>query len=82
MSNTSIIIDWLEGCCPVQAEGTVNGIPFYFRARGSQWSIEIGDEWVYTEKYGEWPTAGWMDFDEAKNLIHSSCEKFVKELQE
>ncbi len=29
------------GMCPVQAEGTVNGLRFYFRARGTTWSLSI-----------------------------------------
>lgn len=37
-----IIIDSFGGNCPVQAEGTIDGKPFYFRARGSSWSMSIG----------------------------------------
>jgi hypothetical protein len=29
------------GNCPVQAEGTINGLRFEFRARGQHWSLEI-----------------------------------------
>jgi hypothetical protein len=29
------------GLCPVQAEGTINGLPFYFRSRGASWSLSI-----------------------------------------
>jgi hypothetical protein len=44
------------GTCPVQAEGKINGLPFYFRSRGGSWSLSIaatpdgdplGDEEVY-----------------------------------
>ena len=28
--------------CPVQAHGTVDGVPFYFRARYQWWTMEIG----------------------------------------
>ncbi len=38
----SVVIDNIGGNCPVQAEGTVNGEPFYFRARGGHWSMSIG----------------------------------------
>jgi hypothetical protein len=71
-----ILISWLGGNCPVQAEGTVNGEPFYFRARGARWSMEIGGapsdgvaEWQYTEGYQEWPAAGWMPEAEARDFI-------------
>ena len=29
------------GTCPVQAEGRINGLPFYFRSRGGIWSLSI-----------------------------------------
>jgi hypothetical protein len=29
------------GQCPVQAEGKINGLPFYFRSRGMSWSLSI-----------------------------------------
>jgi hypothetical protein len=29
------------GKCPVQAEGKINGLPFYFRSRGGHWSLSI-----------------------------------------
>ena len=40
----SIQIDFVGGNCPVQAEGTIAGKPFYFRARGSRWTMGIGDD--------------------------------------
>ncbi len=30
-----------SGKCPVQAEGKINGFPFYFRSRGGNWSLSI-----------------------------------------
>ena len=38
----NIDIEWIGGNCPVQAIGEVEGLDFYFRARGACWSIEIG----------------------------------------
>ena len=29
------------GLCPVQAEGKINGLPFYFRSRGGSWFLSI-----------------------------------------
>ena len=39
-----IVIESIGGQCPVQAEGTIDGKPFYFRARNAYWSIGIGGE--------------------------------------
>jgi len=49
------------GKCPVQAEGTLNGLPFYFRSRGSHWTLYVapskrGDyfdkkAWRHSEPY-------------------------------
>ncbi|AQQ02408.1 hypothetical protein B0E33_01385 [Roseibium algicola] len=39
-----VVIDYLGGNCPVQAEGKIDGEPFYFRARGNSWSLSIGSE--------------------------------------
>ena len=64
-----IKIDCLGGTRPAQGEGTVEGSPFYFRARGNRWSMSIGGtdvvgspDWYYEEDYGDTPfAAGWMD---------------------
>ncbi len=55
----TIDIQTLGGSCPIQAEGFIDDQPFYFRARGSQWSMEIGGDvplgtpqWSYEEPYG------------------------------
>jgi hypothetical protein len=77
-----VVITWLGGNCPVQAEGTVDGKPFYFRARGEHWSMGIGGEpvgapeWEYEEAYGEWPAAGWMSTDEARAFIAQAVELY------
>ena len=67
---------WLGGNCPVQAEGTVDGKKFYFRSRGEAWSMDIGgddpcakSEWSYEEDYGEWPEAGWITPEQAREFI-------------
>lgn len=33
----------IQGPAPVQAEGTVNGFPFYFRARYDTWTFAISE---------------------------------------
>jgi len=49
------------GTCPVQAEGTINGYPFYFRSRHARWSLHVAatkesdplddDAWSIIEDY-------------------------------
>jgi hypothetical protein len=65
MSDTSQIdIDYENGPsgnCPVQAEGFINGYPFYFRSRHMHWSLRVAsdvdgdpfnaDSWTHIEEY-------------------------------
>ena len=70
-------ITMIGGNCPVQAEGDIDGKPFYFRARGQHWSMSIGGpdpvsepEGNHVETYGDGPfDAGWMSEDEARRCI-------------
>lgn len=74
-----IRIDMIGGNCPVQAEGTIDGEPFYFRARGCSWSLGIGadpvgaPDWYCETPYGEGFEAGWMTVTEARALIEFSA---------
>lgn len=65
--------EWLSGNCPVQAEGHVRGMPFYFRARGHGWSLELndGEQTVacITCRYGPSYSAGWMPHEDARAII-------------
>ncbi|MBY5453888.1 hypothetical protein HFO91_30385 [Rhizobium leguminosarum] len=71
------VLDWIGGIAPVQAEGTIDGRPLYFRARGSQWSLDIGriegsdhpPVWWHVESWGDWPDAGYMPEDVALDMI-------------
>jgi hypothetical protein len=80
--NPNVQIDQIGGQCPVQAEGTIYGHPFYFRARGEQWSIGIGGEpvtapiWDRCEPWGSWPEAGYMPEEEAIRLIYETADMF------
>ncbi|MDW9479012.1 hypothetical protein GOB57_10090 [Sinorhizobium meliloti] len=85
----NVVIDWLSGFCPVQAEGTVDGLPFYFRARGRHWRIGIGGDcvmeptWGYGESYGTGPfDAGCMPEDEATGFIEKAIGLYRCELQD
>lgn len=65
----------LHGFCPVQAEGTVDGKPLYFRARGMRWNLTIGDrgEWEYGEAFGTQQfEAGWMEEDTALDFVRKA----------
>lgn len=77
----NVTIDTIYGECPVQAEGMIDGLPFYFRARHASWRIEIGrldDEtfWVYSEPYGTDSEAGWMPSSVARAFIVKSAALF------
>lgn len=84
MTDPTIVIDYLGGNCPVQAEGTINGRIFYFRARGDTWSLRIGGDpigdpdWSYIEDYGDDPySAGWMTDEEAEAFIRKGARIYV-----
>lgn len=36
-----VVVEWISGICPVEATGTLDGQPFYFRARGEYWSFHV-----------------------------------------
>ena len=79
-----VVIDTIGGNCPVQAEGTIDGKPFYFRARGESWSLGIGADpvcaadWEHREWFGEWPDAGWMSEEEARSFIQRAADRFAR----
>jgi hypothetical protein len=41
LKQQGILIDEIGGACPLQAEGFIDGHPFYFRARGDRWQIGL-----------------------------------------
>jgi len=92
MRSPTIVIEELGGNCPVQAEGTIDKVPFYFRARGDHWSIRVamskfgvwGEDAFYHEelyKGGEQYAAGWMPTDEARGFIQRGAELYAKTQQ-
>lgn len=54
----------IGGACPLQGDGVVDGLPWYFRARGEHWSFSVaatpdGDPvgvWVTDDPPGAWTT--------------------------
>lgn len=86
----TLVIDTISGFCPVQAEGTIAGKPFYFRARGERWTMSIGEDpvgihdtegpgWYCECSYGAWPDAGWMPEGEARRLIEWCAEEYQRQ---
>lgn len=65
----NLVVEQVGGMCPLEAEGTIDGVPFYFRARGNRWQMHIGGEdiflkpdWYRTDDWGTGPfEAGYMD---------------------
>ncbi|XAI96366.1 hypothetical protein [Microcystis phage Mae-JY30] len=78
----------IDGLCPVQAEGTIDGKPFYFRARGQHWHIGIGDdpmgnpEWGYGGTYGEPYEAGYLDRPEATATAFIELAAYIRQLED
>ena len=51
----TVQVEWLGGNCPVQAEGTIDGKRFYFRAGGDRWSIAVHPTAGDLVQYRDWP---------------------------
>lgn len=73
----SIAIETLGGNCPVQAEGTFDGTPFYFRARGTSVRCEVG-EWTWHGPVYEWPDAGWISEELAQAYIAAAYREWQR----
>lgn len=41
MTTEGLIINSIGGYCPCQADGTMDGFPFYFRARWDGWTLSV-----------------------------------------
>ena len=86
-----LVIDCLGGNCPVQGKGSVDGVPFYFRARYDEWSMGIGstpagiaigftEGWRRREAWGDGAyNAGWMEHDEARAIIERCAAEYAAE---
>jgi len=84
MSDPAIEIDYIGGNCPVQAEGRIGNVPWYFRARGQSWSMGIGGEPIcgphvrFDGEYGDNPyAAGWMPQYVALEIIADCIRRYV-----
>lgn len=79
------------GCCPVQSETILpTGEWCYFRARGSQWSLEIYPKEEYfadtnkriynyiDKNYKKWPECGWLSKRECIRLATKAINKYYE----
>lgn len=57
---------------PVQIEGTIDGVPLYFRARHNEWSLTIGD-WSIGTEFGTESDASWMPELQAMAIVERAC---------
>lgn len=77
-------ITGIGGQYPVQAEGTIRSVPFYFRARHDCWSMGIGGD-VYVDpdwervRFYERPggNAGSMPLEDALRFIEESAKGWL-----
>jgi hypothetical protein len=88
--NNPYLLPYPAGYCPVQIETyLLTGEFFYFRARGSQWSVDIADTekdwWEQDIKFHcgernfcEWPNAGYISKRLAIKLATKALNKYYK----
>ena len=77
--------------CPVQIEGTVNGLPFYFRARHDHWRMTIAKGDAVEASLGWQPAlyereepygtlggydAGYMELSEAEQFVRACLAEY------
>jgi hypothetical protein len=92
MSTPKIFFTMLpSGYCPVQAEGFVDGYPFYFRSRGEHMRFNVAASgrasawanvaWNYMEKYkdGEPFAAGGASMEECLEFINRAAARWVSD---
>lgn len=86
-----IHFDFIGGNCPVQAEGSFDGLRFYFRARGQHWQFHVAlhdydimendlvrvvRPYVPTDGGSPQFAAGWMPVAEAVAFIIAEVAAF------
>lgn len=87
-NTTAVVITMIGGQCPVQAEGTILGRPFYFRARGCHYTISIGGDdpmedphWRKRVRWGagDWD-AGYITESVTRDLITHAADQYAADL--
>lgn len=89
MSCGIIVIDSIGGFCPTQGEGTIDGVPFYFRARHGAWGMGVGKDPVGVAmgmvegflREGDDPTSGYMEEAEVERIIRECAAEYLSELR-
>ena len=75
--------------CPVQAEGAVDGFPFYFHARHDEWTFGLANGrepdpvGIESEADGFYRAAtcedaSWLPLDQAKAIVERCIDEFQK----
>lgn len=59
-------VSFLAGHCPVIAEGTLDGVPFHFKARGTTFRFECG---TFSDKEEFVADQDWVDAVVAQNVF-------------
>ena len=81
---------WISDQAPVEGEGTIDGHPWTFSARGTAWAVNIAERsdqnpehvgitvggWSYWGHHGENHEASWMHAEEAWALIRGAFDKY------
>lgn len=89
---SGLIVTSLGGMCPTQAEGTMNGNPFYFRARHGEWTLDVtphsidpvmprqGEALLHME--GDDPTNGCMEEEAVMNILQEAFKVLAAQQNE
>ncbi|WP_416877950.1 hypothetical protein [Litorimonas sp.] len=73
-----ISVSSVGGSCPLQIEGRFDGVCYYFRARGEEFSFTVAATqeeifnspiYCFSQQYGDWPDAGHMSRFEGLLLV-------------
>lgn len=75
-----LVVTWVGGACPTQSEGTMNGQPYYFRARHGNWDLHMGGKAHIFEPEmvisGNDPTVGWMEDGDVIEILRNGARIF------
>lgn len=84
-------VECFGGNCPIQAEGSLGNLCWYFRSRGDRMQLRIAESdadlftaraWWHAEPYGVYPDAGWAPISECKEFMLRAFQKYAKDSKE